>query len=313
MPAIECAALAIQPPPEVLTAPASSPARPHNGSAYTGPGGSWPCRRSSAQRSQSSHHLRCWLHRPHRRQGRLPQMWTACTRPVGAGLACDRVRSARNPATTSCAGCTGLIAGKAGSHKCGLHVPNLWELALPAIERAAVVIQSTPLVLAAPASSPARPAPTNVDCMYQTCGSRPCLRSSAQRSQSSHHLRCWLHRPHRRQGRLPQMWTACTKPVGAGLAGDRARSGRNPVNTSCAGCTGLIAGKAGPTIDLHVPNLWEQALPAIECAALAIQPPPEVLAAPASSPARPAPSEVVHAGPFLPGHNHCADFVIGAT
>ncbi|SPO66422.1 protein of unknown function [Pseudomonas sp. JV241A] len=33
--------------------------------------------------------------------------------------------------------------------------PDLWELALPAIERAAVAIQSTPDVLPAPASSPA--------------------------------------------------------------------------------------------------------------------------------------------------------------
>ncbi|MGF6595022.1 hypothetical protein, partial [Pseudomonas sp. 2835] len=42
-------------------------------------------------------------------------------------------------------------------------------------------------------------------------------------------------------------------------------------------------------------NLWELALPAIECAALVIQTPPDVLAVPASSPARPAPTMDLHA------------------
>ncbi|MCP3753300.1 hypothetical protein, partial [Pseudomonas sp. SBB6] len=45
-----------------------------------------------------------------------------------------------------------------------LHSLDLWELALPAIERAAVVIQSAPDVLTALASSPATPAPTMVRC-----------------------------------------------------------------------------------------------------------------------------------------------------
>jgi hypothetical protein len=43
-----------------------------------------------------------------------------------------------------------------------LCTPDLWELALPAIERAAVAIQTTLDVLAVPASSLARPAPTEV-------------------------------------------------------------------------------------------------------------------------------------------------------
>ncbi|MGF6594450.1 cytochrome c5 [Pseudomonas sp. 2835] len=217
MPAIERAAVAIQATPLVRTAPASSPATPtptmdrhtrspvgaslasdrarsgrnpvntscadctgliagkagsFNGSAYTEPGGSWPCRRSSAQRSQSRRHLLCWLHRPHRRQRRLPQ-WI------------------------------------------GVHGAR-WELALPAIERAAVAIQSTPLVLTAPASSPATPTPT--------------------------------------------MDRRTRSPVGAGLASDRARSGRNPVNASCADCTGLAVHSGASTARPCSRRYWRSTL-----------------------------------------------------
>ncbi|CAI8701454.1 hypothetical protein EMIT053CA3_100044 [Pseudomonas donghuensis] len=62
--------------------------------------------------------------------------------------------------------------------------PDLWELALPAIEREAVVIQATLDVLAVLASSLARPAPTEV--VIQAT------------------LMCWLYWPHRWQGQLPQ-------------------------------------------------------------------------------------------------------------
>ncbi|WP_415842505.1 hypothetical protein, partial [Pseudomonas wadenswilerensis] len=63
---------------------------------------------------------------------------------------------------------TGLIAGKPAP-TVDLCTPDLWALALPAIERKAVVIQATPDVLAVPAPSLAS------------------QRSSAQRSQFRQH------------------------------------------------------------------------------------------------------------------------------
>ncbi|SPO67315.1 protein of unknown function [Pseudomonas sp. JV241A] len=57
----------------------------------------------------------------------------------------------------------------------------MWELALPAIERAAVAIQTPRDVLAGPASSLASQLPQSIS-VRRTCGSWPCQRSSAQRS-----------------------------------------------------------------------------------------------------------------------------------
>ncbi|CAI8930414.1 hypothetical protein EMIT053CA3_60041 [Pseudomonas donghuensis] len=62
-----------------------------------------------------------------------------------------------------------------------LCTPDLWELALPAIERAAVVIQTPSDVLAVLAPSLASQLPQWI-CVRRTCGSWPCQRSSAQRS-----------------------------------------------------------------------------------------------------------------------------------
>ncbi|CAI8930359.1 hypothetical protein EMIT053CA3_60040 [Pseudomonas donghuensis] len=62
-----------------------------------------------------------------------------------------------------------------------LCTPDLWELALPAIERAAVVIQTPPDVLAVLAPSLASQLPQWI-CVRRTCGSWPCPGSSAQQS-----------------------------------------------------------------------------------------------------------------------------------
>ncbi|SPO66465.1 protein of unknown function [Pseudomonas sp. JV241A] len=67
----------------------------------------------------------------------------------------------------------------------GLCTPPLWERACPAIERAAVVIQAPHDVLAVLASSLASQLPQVLHCPWehsQSCGSRTCRRSSAQRS-----------------------------------------------------------------------------------------------------------------------------------
>ncbi|CAI8806317.1 hypothetical protein EMIT053CA3_200001 [Pseudomonas donghuensis] len=85
---------------------------------------------------------------------------------------------------------------------------------------------------------------------------------------------------------LHHLW-GTANPVGAGLAGDRARSGRNPDDALCASRAGLIAGKPAPTGLAPtlgpLPILWEPDLPAIEREAVVIQTPRYVQAGPASS------------------------------
>ncbi|CAI8938953.1 hypothetical protein EMIT053CA3_60209 [Pseudomonas donghuensis] len=133
----------------------------------------------------------CKLDRPHRWQASSHRSCTdpgSTANPVGAGLTGDRARSGRNPGAALCASWTGLIAGKPAPT--GLAptlgaLPNLWEPDLPAIERAAVAIQAPRYVQAGPASSLASQLPQVLHRPWghcQTCGSRTCRRSSAQRS-----------------------------------------------------------------------------------------------------------------------------------
>ncbi|CAI8909404.1 hypothetical protein EMIT053CA3_40220 [Pseudomonas donghuensis] len=74
-----------------------------------------------------------------------------------------------------------VLAVPAPSLASQLRTPNLWELALPAIEREAVVIQAPPDELAVLAPSLASQLPQWI-CVRRTCGSGSCPRSSAQRS-----------------------------------------------------------------------------------------------------------------------------------
>jgi len=152
---------------------------------------------------------------------------------------------------------------------------------LPAIEREAVVIQTPRYVQAGPASSLASQLPQVLHRPWghcQSCGSRTCRRSSAKRSQSRRRVMCKQGWPHRWQASSHRSCTdpgSTAKPVGAGLAGDRARSGRNTDDALCASRAGLIAGKPAPTGLAPplsaLPILWEPDLPAIEREAVAIQ------------------------------------------